>query len=205
MKYVFEPSNIEFIVFTIEDIVTTSSNIETPPTKKIALLGMSESGKTQFLKTLQGEPYDKYKQSSDLSYEDFHIKLPSGKEMIIDSGIDLGGSDHYIFRYKKTIEGCDVVILVFDVFKFTKNEDYRLLTRSRFDLFSNGTDFMNSKVFIIGSHSDNFKNDEMRTKAQNLVYEQLREAYPDINSENFTMIDMRNKEQVFNYCEKILL
>lgn len=174
-----------------------------PAAKKIAVLGMQESGKTQFLKTLQGVPYAYYSQTSEDEYDEFSVTLNSGRSIKIGSGTDIGGAVHFIERYKKIASGCDAVILVFDVYKFKNDSSYNFDTRCRFDFFKNGIDISDDKKVVIGSFADKFTTDEEKTKAQSYVYEQLRSVYPNIEAHNFFMRDMRDRNQIMEVINKI--
>lgn len=174
-----------------------------PNAKKIAVLGMQESGKTQFLKTLKNEEYSSYIQSAEIEYDGFDVVLPSGKNIKIASGIDLGGSEHYISEYERVSSGCDAVIFVFDVYKFKNNDDYRLNTRSRVQYFHDGLSVQGGNKVIVGSFGDKFTTKEEMAKAIDYVHEHLKDVYPDIKSSNFFIADMRDRELIMKCISKI--
>lgn len=183
-----------------------------PPTipvnaKKIAVLGMQESGKTQFLKTLQNIPYSNYLETSEKEYESFDVTFPNGKTVKIESGIDIGGSDslRFVGRYKEIAAGCDAVILVFDIYKFQNNDDYRLFTTSRFQFLHDGLDVPEEKKVVIGSFADKYTTEEEKLKAQKFVYEKLSDVYPKISAHNFFMRDMRDRNQILEVLQKVFL
>lgn len=176
-----------------------------PLAKKIAVLGMQGSGKTQFLKTLQGIPYSSYLETSEVEYESFDVKFPNGKTVKIESGIDIGGSDspRFVGRYKEIAANCDAVILVFDVYKFQQDSEYRLMTRSRFEFLNNGLDGLDDRKVVIGSFADKYTTEEEKVKAQRFVYENLSDVYPQISARNFFMRDMRERSQVLDVLQRV--
>lgn len=175
-----------------------------PQAKKIAVLGMQQSGKTQFLKTLQNIPYSTYLQSTEVEYDEFSVTLPNGKEIKIASGTDLGGAEHFINRYNRISSGCDAVIFVFDVYKFKNDADYRLNTRARIEYFRDMS-VSNSRKVVMGSFADKFSSDEDKVKAQDFVYSNIGDIYPDIKAHNFFMKDMRNRDQILDVCGKLFV
>ncbi|MBO4333321.1 MAG: hypothetical protein J5875_09190 [Paludibacteraceae bacterium] len=175
-----------------------------PQAKKIAVLGMKESGKTQFLKTLQNIPYSTYLESTEVEYDEFSVTLPNGKEIKIASGTDLGGAVHFINRYNRISSGCDAVIFVFDVYKFKNDEDYRLKTRARIEYFRDMS-VPNSRKVVIGSFADKFSSEEDKVKAQDFVYSKIGDIYPEIKAHNFFMKDMRNRDQILYVCGELFV
>lgn len=176
-----------------------------PNVKKIAVLGMQESGKTQFLMTLKNEEYSSYLQTAENEYDGFDVVLPSGKTIKIASGIDLGGSDHYISEYKRVSSGCDAVIFVFDAYKFKNNAEYRLKTRSRAQFFHDGLCIQDGNKVIMGSFADKFTTKDELVKAIDYVHEHLKDVYPNIKNSNFFIADMRDRELIMNCISKIFL
>lgn len=178
--------------------------IEVEPGKKIAVLGMQASGKTQFLKTLQNQSYNSYMQTSLTPYDEFSFTLPhNGKTIKIASGKDLGGDEQFTSQYKKVSDGADAVFFTFDIYKFKNDSDYRLQTRARLQFIDLELNKPSCKRAIIGSFGDKF-NEEQREEVKNYVIKDLLSIYPSI-VENFLIRDMRNRDQVLEIVSKLLV
>lgn len=172
--------------------------------KKISILGMKESGKTQFLKTLQREPYQKYLQTGTDDYEKFPLLLTSGKVVEIASGKDIGGSDSFVLQYKKISKDADAVFFIFDVYRFKSDVEYRKQTRARLQYIDDELGIPESKRAVIGSHADQFVDDAKKREGQHFAIENLQDIYKPIFT-NFFMRDMRKYNQVIEICDKLLL
>lgn len=199
-----------FLGHFLEDIVRVVIDIffSDPPSKpieakKISILGMKESGKSQFLKTLQKKPYSQYLQTAIDDYEAFPLILTSGKTVIITSGKDIGGGDSFVQQYKKISTGADAVFFVFDVYKFLHDDKYKIQTRARLQFIGDGLGIPEYKRAVIGSHADQFADDVKKAEAQQQVIENLKDIYKPIFN-NFFMRDMRDYNQVIEICDKLL-
>lgn len=171
--------------------------------KKIAVLGMKESGKTQFLKTLQKEKYSIYFQTSVADYDKFPLVLTSGKIVEIASGIDIGGGVGYVQQYKKISMDADAVFFVFDVYKFVHDAEYRVHTRARLQFIDDGLGIPEHKRAVIGSHADMFADDKKKIEGQHFAIQNLKDIYKPIYN-NFFMRDMRDYNQAIEICDKLL-
>lgn len=170
--------------------------------KNIVVLGMQESGKTQFIKTLQGKPYEEYMQTSESNFESFDFELSNGTHIKFASGTDIGGSERYISRNRELASKGDVAVLVFDIYKFNMDSDYAFQTRVRFDFFKDGIGKPKKKI-VVGSFADKFATKVERENAKAFVFSNLKEVYPDLCDSSFFMIDMRERTQVIKICDKI--
>lgn len=173
--------------------------------KTLAILGMPEAGKTQFLRNLQGKKYEKYESTnSAVNYEDFYY-AHGERRIKIARGRDIGGAEENIKPYwKKMIEENEIILFIFDISQYFSNDDYREKTNARLD-------FINTKIedkkewAIIGSHVDKAKGKvekeekdntdaltQMRKYTEGKSYQRLIEknffACNLTDSENFRMI-----------------
>lgn len=108
-----------------------------PKKNKLGVLGMQQAGKTRFLRFLQNKPFIEGQTSRD-SYEEFKYKLNDEKEIIISSGIDLGGETLYRGDYNKIMNQSNLILYFFDIDKYIKNplensEYYQRGCNSRFE------------------------------------------------------------------------
>lgn len=186
----------------IDDIFSDppSTHIEA---KKISILGMKASGKTQFLRTLQKEPYSRYLQSAVEDYEKFPLVLSTGKIVEIASGKDISGADSYVQQYKKISEDADAVFFIFDVYRFVHDSEYRTQTRARLQFIDDGLGIPENKRAVIGSHADQFADDAKKVEGQHFAIENLKDVYIPICN-NFFMRDMRDYNQAIEICNKLL-
>lgn len=171
--------------------------------KNLVVLGMQESGKTQFIKTLQNKPYSEYLQTAESDFDTFEVSLHNGKTIKFSRGTDIGGSDHYISQNRELASKADIAILVFDAYKFyTDQEEYVFQTRVRFDFFKDGIGSPKQKI-VVGSFADKFSTKAEKERAKKFVFDNLKDVYPDLCDSLFFMIDMRKRDQVLKICEKI--
>jgi|SRR5690554_73032 len=166
-----------------------------PKKNKLGILGMQQAGKTRFLKFLQNKPFIEGQTSRD-SYEEFKYKLNDEKEIIISSGIDLGGETLYRSEYNKIIKDNDLILYFFDIDKYIKNplennEYYQRGCNSRFEhIYSENIN--RKKVIVIATHRDKckFSDNEMKrtfeTLIQNKSYKEMLKEIKYINLTNKT-------------------
>ena len=89
----------------------------------IGVLGMPESGKTQFLMNLQGkgEEYKNktYQGTSTYEYKKFTYTTNDNKKYKIKGGTDIGGDIYNIKPYYETfLKNKDICIFLFDIQKY---------------------------------------------------------------------------------------
>ena len=129
----------------------------------IGVLGMPESGKTQFLMNLQGkgEMYKNkgYQGTSKDEYKKITFTI-GNKEYKIKGGTDIGGDIYNIKHYYETfLKNKDICVFLFDIQKYKDNLGYRKDTNARLDYINNHIKDA-SECAIIGSHVDKVKIEE---------------------------------------------
>ncbi len=129
----------------------------------IGVLGMPESGKTQFLMNLQGkgEKYknEGYQGTSKDEYKKFTFTI-GNKEYKIKGGTDISGDNYSIKTYYETfLKNKDICVFLFDIQKYKDNLGYRKDTNARLDYINNHIKDA-SECAIIGSHVDKVKIEE---------------------------------------------
>ena len=97
----------------------------------IGVLGMPESGKTQFLMNLQGkgEKYknEGYQGTSKDEYKKFTYTTNDNKKYKIKGGTDIGGDIYNIKPYYEPfLKNKDICIFLFDIQKYKDNSKYRM-------------------------------------------------------------------------------
>ena len=130
----------------------------------IGVLGMPESGKTQFLMNLQGkgEKYknEGYQGTSKDEYKKFTYTTNDNKKYKIKGGTDIGGDIYNIKPYYEPfLKNKDICIFLFDIQKYKDNSKYRMETNVRLDFINNHVKDA-SECAIIGTHVDKVKIEE---------------------------------------------
>lgn len=187
-------------------IIARSGNTETEPLKgkTLGVLGMPESGKTQFLMNLRGIKYKSYQQTSVDEYKTFIFKI-GDRQIKIEGGKDIGGSEHNIRSYyEKFLKEKDNCIFLFNIQKYKDEPNYRKDTNARLDFINNHvTD--HSKFAIIGTHVDQArikKGENIVAIVQAMV---TRKPYARLFNINFFASNLLEKDDMHTITRKLLL
>ena len=158
--------------------------------KSIGVLGMTEAGKTQFLRNLQGEGQkyknEGYQGTSGENYQKFTCTI-GDKQYEIKDGIDIGGETYNIKPYYEKF--------LFDVQKYKDDDEYRKETNVRLDFINNHIKDA-SECAIIGSHVDKAKIEEGQsiiTIVQKLVE---GKEYARLLNTNFFAYNLTSEEDM---------
>lgn len=163
---------------------------------KIAILGMRESGKTLFLRTLQGKPYLEYKSSGFDEYEGFDLQV-GDKTIKICAGVDIGGTKNYRTRYDELMSNAAYVFYFFDISKYLNDFMYRRECNSRFkDIY----DKKGERAIYLASHRDLVpcSDDELKSKFREHL---IGKSYGKISDKAY-YVNLTDKEQI-NKLNKI--
>lgn len=172
--------------------------------KTLGVLGMPESGKTQFLMNLRGKEYKSYQQTNVDDYKTFDFKI-GDRKIIIEGGKDIGGSEHNIRCFYETfLKTQDNCIFLFNIQKYKDEPNYRKDTNARLDFINNHvTD--HSKFAIIGTHVDQAiieKGQSILAIVQNLV---AGKPYARLFNINFFASNLLDKEDMNTITRKLFL
>lgn len=172
--------------------------------KTLGVLGMPESGKTQFLMNLRGKEYKSYQQTNVDKYETFIFKI-GDRQIKIEGGEDIGGSEHNIRSYyEKFLKEKDNCIFLFNIQKYKDEPNYRKDTNARLDFINNYvTD--HSKFAIIGTHVDQAKIEKGQSIlaiVQNLVE---GKPYARLFNYNFFASNLLNEDDMNTITRKLFL
>lgn len=143
---------------------------------RLGILGMQTSGKTRFLSFIRGVPYVE-KQTNRNQYEEFKYMLTNGKNIIIKSGVDIGGGKLYRPDYNKIIDESDVILYFFDIYGYLNNvidndnEYYQRSCNSRFEHIYSRVTSDKIPVVIVATHRDkcDLSENDIKQKFDNLV------------------------------------
>lgn len=169
--------------------------------KKIAVLGMQGSGKTQFLANIRNEDYKKYEATIGTEdYEKFNIEI-GNREVTIEGGKDIGGGEENIrFYYEDMIKNNEIVFFLFDAYKYLNNNEYRDETQARLEFVNRHSEKRNKEVVIFSTFADKFENKENTSKAYMKIKDSVSEKpYRQLFVDNrFFLLDMRDKNVLIN-------
>lgn len=140
-------------------IAAASGAFKDPKVNKLGILGMQGSGKTLFLSYLRNIPFID-QATGRKSYPSFKYKLNNGKEITISSGLDYGGGNIYRLEYDKVINDSDVILYLFDIGKYLRNEldsdgiKYQRSCNSRFEHIYSNIKNIKKPILVIATHKD---------------------------------------------------
>lgn len=173
----------------------------------IGVLGMPESGKTQFLMNLQGkgEKYknEGYQGTSKDEYKKFTYTTNDNKKYKIKGGTDIGGDIYNIKPYYETfLKNKDICIFLFDIQKYKDNSKYRMETNIRLDFINNHVKDA-SECAIIGTHVDKVKIEE-RLSIITIVQKFVEgKKYARLLNNNFFACNLTNEKDMNELVNKL--
>lgn len=196
---------------------TDSTSTTKTEGKSLGILGMQEAGKTQILRNLQNKPYHAYEATSTDDYSCFTANI-NGRSIEFQQGRDIGGGELYIRDYYENfIKGKDIILFVFDVSRYIKNERYARDVRDRLDfiyrkLRENRGDgvsdvFWDNVVFkkkylTIGSHMDKLSSSEQKTAISKLQATVSGKCYSQMFHNNLLLCDLTKRDDFFKLLKE---
>ena len=173
----------------------------------IGVLGMPESGKTQFLMNLQGkgEKYknEGYQGTSKDEYKKFTYTTNDNKKYKIKGGTDIGGDIYNIKPYYEPfLKNKDICIFLFDIQKYKDNSKYRMETNVRLDFINNHVKDA-SECAIIGTHVDKVKIEE-RLSIITIIQKFVEgKEYARLLNNNFFACNLTNEKDMNELVNKL--
>lgn len=167
--------------------------------RKLGIIGMKSSGKTTFLFNLGGLTRIKFNTNKD-NYEDFEYKTNSGKTILIEKGLDIGGGKNYMVDYRDIISKNDIVFYFFNISEYLNNVTYSRDCNSRLSfIFSSLGD---KKTVLIGTHSD--KSNLSKNQLREQVIKQIQDKnYSKLFNENFFILNLTDDTQFKNLIDNL--
>lgn len=176
---------------------------------KLGIIGMKGAGKTTYLSHLglvekdDGTPVTPYKAKT------VHV---GNRDMEIAAGEDIGGEDEYVRFYKPWLVGAekkDIIVFIFDGYKYLNNNEYKRDTCARLDFIyknyrqanANVKDFKN--IVLIASHLDQYKGKDIKQMKNDILKSVAGKEYCALFKNNFSPIDLRDKELINKVNAKI--
>ncbi len=175
--------------------------------KKLAILGMDQSGKTHYFHFLQGKEYLNAQQTERDEIESFTYTKSDGTTIKIKKGIDIGGSQRFTYLYEELMNNSDCVIFMFDISKYFKDDEYRKDVHSRLEFInrkkiSKGIADCNFKIFA--THADLLDCNELNEAKTMFVNNIKNKDYKDILKCDIFIINLQEKDKVKEITDKIL-
>ena len=161
-----------------------------PPQKvsdspQILLLGPPSSGKTTFARHL------------------FH-KIPEGstvRSQVYDTITDYPGDEAWMHGLDKKIKDYRIILVFFDVSKFTQDSKYQLDTNARIDfVYQNAT--LNQGILLIATHADLASGDYTSTVSQCFANKNFKDL-----KDRIVYVDMReekSKDTIMKEVKKLI-
>ena len=189
--------------------------------KTMGVLGMPEAGKTQFYKSLKGEPYRIYEGTAAEDYPEFNFKI-NQKVIKVKAGRDIGGTESYVQHYYTDfIDYKDIIVFVFDVKKYLEEPTYQRDVRDRLDFIwrkmsvkaklesspssNDVTAYIKKKFILFGSHLDQLS-DQQKKDALGQLHESVKgKVFREMYHNNMYIVDLRDRNLLFEIFEKTKL
>lgn len=177
-------------------------NNDVKASKKIAVLGLHQAGKTTFLRFLQGDKsYKKYKETGIDHYNEFDMKIDD-KVITIAKNYDIGGSDAFMRHYMRILKETEMAFFLFDVSLFLKDNEYFRNFCARVDYLKSMTSVT---TYFIATHPDKLmKIDENELKVK--ISKQLeRKHYQDYVTQKLFVINLLDEKKLTEFVNKVFL
>ena len=177
--------------------------------KKLGVIGMKGAGKTTYLTHLGLVEIDKGTITTSYEAKTVHI---GDRTLEIAAGKDIGGEDDFMRFYKPWLVGAekkDIIIFIFNGYRYLNDEDYGKNTRSRLDFIYQNYKQANSDVkefrniVLLASHLDEYKNKDVKQMANEIRESVISKEYYTLFNNNFSAIDLRDKKIVDEINKKI--
>lgn len=215
----FIPAIIVAVIglFSIIIIISGDSASDTFKNERsvdLAILGPNEAGKTTLWNFLKGSTASKVYQETDgkeaLSFVASSIiwnavKLDEPIERLKFTGYDINGNGDFIRTdWEKIIEKSNMIIFVFNSYKYLNSEDYQRDINQRmqfvYSTVRKQTDGKNRGIWLLGSYAD--KLDNKKKDWERIIGIIKTKPYCDI-SHNNACVNLTNDNELKEYYKKI--
>ena len=180
----------------------------------LAILGPNEAGKNTLWNFFRGRPNSKVYQETDgkvaLSFVASSkiwnaVKLDEPIEILKFTGYDINGNGDFIRTdWEKIIEKSNMIILVFNSYKYLNSEDYQRDINQRmqfvYSTVRKQTDGKNRGIWLLGSYAD--KLDNKKKDWERIIGIIKTKPYCDI-SHNNACVNLTNDNELKEYYKKI--
>ena len=133
--------------------------------KKIAVLGLKNSGKTTFQNHFRTIKHNGSTPAEGLDYDETNTFKFKKKNIIVQPGKDLPGSNEAIRNlYPEEIKNSDLIFFLFDTHKFTEDFEYKNETRAL--LFFIMSKMKGQRVVLLATHADMLLDNSTESQAE---------------------------------------
>ena len=182
--------------------------------KNLAILGPNEAGKTTLWNFLKGRPASKVYQETDgkvvLSFVASSkiwnaVKLDEPIEILKITGYDINGNGDFIRTdWEKIIEKSNMIIFVFNSYKYLNSIDYQRDINQRmqfvYSTVCKQTDGKKRGIWLLGSYADKLGN--KKKDWERIIGIIKTKPYCDI-SHNNACVNLTNEDELKEYYKKI--
>ncbi len=170
--------------------------------KSMGILGMSASGKTLLLRSLQGKSYEEYEQTSNEEYDSFTLTIGT-RSIKIAAGKDIGGVDENVpMYYERFLKDKDICMFLFDLQRYLNDYQYMVDTNARFDHIYRHL-IKEKECAIIGSHVDKVKIKKGESIINIVQSKVVGKPYANLLKENFFAYNLTDKNDIETLVEKL--
>lgn len=180
----------------------------------LAILGPNEAGKTTLWNFFKGRPASKVYQETDgkvaLSFVASSIKWNAVKpdepeEKLRFTGYDINGNGDFIRTdWEKLIENSNMIIFVFNSYKYLNNVGYQRDINQRmqfvYSTVRKQTDGKKRGIWLLGSYADKLGN--KKKDWESIIGIIKTKPYCDI-SHNNACVNLTNEDELKEYYKKI--
>lgn len=191
---------VKKVFFDEKEVDELKNDVKT--SKKIAILGLHQAGKTTFLRFLQGDKnYKKYVASGMDEYDEFDMKIHN-KTVTIAENNDIGGGEYFVKNYKTILQDSEMAFFLFDVSLFFNDNEYYRDFCARVDYLKGMT---NIKTYFIATHPDKLNNiDDNKLKIK--ITEKLQgKHYQNYVEQKLFVINLLDEKKLNEFVNKVFL
>lgn len=187
---------VKKVFFTADEINEVKEDVH--KSRKIAILGLHQAGKTTLLRFLQGEKNyrDKTVGSGVDEYEEFQLKI-GDKSISISKNIDIGGSVNFVRNYQSILKDSDMAFFLFDVSLFFNNNEYYRDFCARVHYLQD----MTNSTYFIATHPDKTElTDNLKVK----ISEKLKSKdYQGYVNQRLFVINLLDDKKLTEFVTKV--
>src|SRR5690554_634100 len=192
---------VKKVFFDEKEVDELKNDVKT--SKKIAILGLQEAGKTTFLRFLQGDKnYKKYTSSGMDEYDEFDMKV-NNKVVTIAENFDIGGAEAFMRNYTTVLQNTEMAFFLFDVSLFFNDNEYYRNFCARVDYLKSMTTI---KTYFIATHPDKLNNTDTDNELKIKISEKLKEKdYKNYVEHKLFIINLLEDKKLTEFVNKVFL
>lgn len=123
----------------------------------ISIIGMQRAGKTLLYDKIREEDRSKNGSTSIVETLDSKIINIGNKEIELKPTKDITGDKEGMCHFEELYNSCDIMIVVFDIYNFLYDKEYRLDFAQRMKAILTKNKKIKRQIILLGSHLDKVK------------------------------------------------